>query len=341
MQKDFDDFCPLAIEPQELGDDDFVNQLLDIEEEEERSPTPSNVISSIEPQDSFEMMFGDDDIIAMNRPQENHAPLKETQNDFFAFPPPPPPPFHSSNDSSYGFRSSSHDQSQDFPSEMPFDSSFGHHHQQHHHFRQHPAQQHQQRPSQQHQQQCCYPDSRCCYNKRFYQGYGNHQQAYCTPILSTSHIDEPAKGKIQDGTPISSLLQSSDRLLVTDFTNAVVDQMHVTSFSRRDRKGKRSSFANGYPGISCSHCDGRIGRTGRYFPSSIKTISDSKKSLYAMHKHINSCLKCPDEIKHKVDALFTKHLEERKSNKRQGTQRAYFRKIWQTLHPVEPSSTKF
>ena len=154
MQKDFDDFCPLAIEPQELGDDDFVNQLLDMEEEEERSRTPSNVISSIEPQDSFEIMFGDDDIIPMHKTQENHAPLNETQRDFFAFPPPPPPPFHSSNDS-YGFRSSRHDQSQDFPSETPFDLSYGHHHQQNHH-RQH--------PSQQHQQPCCYPDGRCCYN---------------------------------------------------------------------------------------------------------------------------------------------------------------------------------
>jgi hypothetical protein len=167
---------------------------------------------------------------------------------------------------------------------------------------------------------------------------------YDLPNLPSEKSDEGEKaakeGDIKDGVLISSLLQLTDRMLVTDFTNAVVDEMHVTSFSRRDRKGKRSSFATGYPGISCRHCDGRIGRTGRYFPSSIKTISDSKKSLYAMHKHIASCVKCPDHVKHNVDSLFCQHIEERKTNKRQGTQRAYFRKIWQTLHPVDHACVK-
>lgn len=59
-----------------------------------------------------------------------------------------------------------------------------------------------------------------------------------------------------------------------------------------------------------------------------------------MHKHIASCVKCPDHVKHNVDSLFCQHIEERKTNKRQGTQRAYFRKIWQTLHPVDHACVK-
>ena len=163
----------------------------------------------------------------------------------------------------------------------------------------------------------------------------------CNPSKDVSSDEKIKKLQstpgIEDGTPILSLLDPSDKLLVSEFTNAVVNEMQVTSFSRRDRKGKRSCFPNGYLGMSCRHCDGKIGRTGRYFPSSVKTISDSKKSLYAMHRHMAGCVKCPDEVKHKMDSLFKAHAEKRKVNKRQGTQRAYFRKIWTALHPIEPA----
>jgi hypothetical protein len=157
-------------------------------------------------------------------------------------------------------------------------------------------------------------------------------------VIRTRSNDEfeNVKGSgIPDGTLVSTLLESSDRTLVSDFTNAIVNEMQVTSFNSRDRKGKRSSFPSGYAGMSCRHCDGKVGRTGRYFPSSVKTISDSKKSLYAMYKHLSKCSQCPDDVKLTLGILFQKHTESRKRNRRQGTQRAYFRKIWLALHPVD------
>ena len=133
---------------------------------------------------------------------------------------------------------------------------------------------------------------------------------------------------------ICSFLHHTDRSTVSDFTNAVVDEMEVTSFGHHDsRKGTRGRLPNGFPGMACRHCQGLNGRTGRYFPSSIKTISDSKKSLYAMHKHLATCVECPDEIKHRLDGLFSTHVAARKKNSRHGTQRAFFRKIWAKLHP--------
>ncbi len=154
----------------------------------------------------------------------------------------------------------------------------------------------------------------------------------------TNDKKEMHRKGFHDGVMISSLLDDGDRNLVSEFTNAVVNEMQVTSFGNRDRKGKRSSFPNGYAGMSCRHCDGKVGRTGRYFPSSVKTISDSKKSLYAMHKHLSTCTKCPDSVKLTLDVLFKKHAESRKRNRRQGTQRAYFRKIWHALHPIQDRS---
>ena len=148
--------------------------------------------------------------------------------------------------------------------------------------------------------------------------------------INDIHIDSHGNNSVL----ISSFLQHTDRNMVTDFTNAVVDEMEVTSFGHHDsRKGTRGRLPIGFPGMACRHCKGLNGRTGRYFPSSIKTISDSKKSLYAMHKHLATCVECPDEIKHRLDGLFSSHVAARKKNCRHGTQRAFFRKIWAKLHP--------
>ncbi len=143
---------------------------------------------------------------------------------------------------------------------------------------------------------------------------------------------------LRAGMPISSFLTPSERTQVSDFTNAVVDEMQVTYFKSSDRKGSRALTKIGFTGMSCRHCDGSYGRSGRYFPSSIKTISDSKKSLYAMHKHLDGCQHCPDDIKFRLEKLLKRHIEERKVNRRQGSQRRYFRKIWTSLHP-DSSST--
>jgi hypothetical protein len=139
-----------------------------------------------------------------------------------------------------------------------------------------------------------------------------------------------------EGIQLSTLLQPSDRMLVSEFTNAVVDQLEIAAFCPRDRKGTRNTLAIGFPGFTCTHCKGTKSRTGgRYFPSSIKTMSDSKKTLFAISRHLSICKKCPQEVKDNVENLMSDHLESRKRNNRQGTQRAFFRNIWAFLHPLE------
>ncbi len=147
-----------------------------------------------------------------------------------------------------------------------------------------------------------------------------------------------SRSRIQsrEGMELSTLLQPSDRMLVSEFTNAVVDQLEIASFCPRDRKGTRNNLAIGFPGFTCKHCKGTKSRTGgRYFPSSIKTMSDSKKTLFAISRHLSICKKCPQEIKDKIDSLLNDHIESRKRNNRQGTQRAFFRNIWAFLHPYD------
>ena len=143
--------------------------------------------------------------------------------------------------------------------------------------------------------------------------------------------------------PISSFLRPTDRHMVSDFTNAIIDEMEVTFFGDRDsKKGTRGRLPVGFPGMACRHCkEGAPGfRKGCYFPSSIKTISDSKKTLYSIHKHLMKCSSCPEETKRELNYLFSAHLAMCKSNNRHGNQRAFFRQIWLKLHPPHPDIPK-
>ncbi len=142
------------------------------------------------------------------------------------------------------------------------------------------------------------------------------------------------------GIPISSCLLSSDRNQVSDFTNAVIDEMQVDFFSKADVdiqmfhcRAITTRTPIGFAGMSCRHCGGSNDRSGRYFPLSIKSMSDSKKSLYAMHKHLTKCEKCPQGIRFRLGNFSRAHTEEFRMNRNQGSQRRYFQKIWTSLHP--------
>jgi hypothetical protein len=84
------------------------------------------------------------------------------------------------------------------------------------------------------------------------------------------------------------------------------------------------------PGLACKHCFGGYG-SGRFFPSSIKTLSDTSKTLNVLHNHMMRCRKCPAEIREKLEQLRGSHDEERAKMKF-GSQKAFFARIWERLH---------
>jgi hypothetical protein len=152
---------------------------------------------------------------------------------------------------------------------------------------------------------------------------------------STSLNNSENVGSLQEGTLICTILQESDRKLGTNFINAIVDELEVAFFCNRDRKGKRSALPIRFPGLACRHCKGfsKGRKGGRYFHSSIKTMSDSKKSLLAMYHHLLGCERCPYWTKALIYSLYDDHMKIRKEeDKRHSTQRAFFRRIWAHLH---------
>jgi len=126
------------------------------------------------------------------------------------------------------------------------------------------------------------------------------------------------------------LVTPEDKKLYTDFAYTLLQQMRCCGFTEADRIGKRKNLPLGYTGLACIHCYGGYG-SGRYFPSSVKTMADSSKTLNVIHSHVMKCLKCPQNIKDQLEDLRERHDDDR-ATKKFGSQRAFFQKIWERLH---------
>jgi hypothetical protein len=133
-----------------------------------------------------------------------------------------------------------------------------------------------------------------------------------------------------DATCTIPLVYESDKPYSTDFSYQLMDQMQPCVFTEADRLGKRKGLPPGFPGLACRHCFGGYG-SGRFFPSTIKTLSDTSKTLNVLHNHMMRCRKCPSDVKESLEKLRVSHDEER-SKMKFGSQKAFFGRIWERLH---------
>ena len=176
----------------------------------------------------------------------------------------------------------------------------------------------------------------------------NHPSQHQTPIenFGSSQAQAPIENggskkkdfKQSDSGLTERLIHPLDERFATRFSFAIISNVQKCQYdSMHDKKGKRIGLHSGFPGMSCLHCNGdkRGIRSGRYFPSTIKTMADSKKTLFAIYGHLINCQRCPVEIKSNLVALFDEHVEERKT-KVFGSQKAFFEQIWCRLHGFKP-----
>ena len=136
---------------------------------------------------------------------------------------------------------------------------------------------------------------------------------------------------VNDRDDIKPVVRRTDATLATKFSFAVLAQFCPCAFRATDRQGKRRGLAFGFPGLQCRHCFGADRKGGRFFPSTIKTMADTKKTLVSIKNHLMKCSKCPDPIKEKINELEVTHEEERRAQK-YGSQKAFFSNIWGRLH---------
>ena len=151
---------------------------------------------------------------------------------------------------------------------------------------------------------------------------------------------QPQKGSMipeteQNLAQSAPLVTPEDEPFATAFSYHLLSQMQPCVFTDADRLGKRKGLPPGFPGLACRHCFGGYG-SGRFFPSSIKTLSDTSKTLNVLHNHMMRCRKCPPEVRETLEKLRTTHDEERAKMKF-GSQKAFFARIWDRLHKNDTS----
>lgn len=127
-----------------------------------------------------------------------------------------------------------------------------------------------------------------------------------------------------------NLVEPADRTLSTSFSYFIMSQMRKCHFVEADRLGKRKALPAGFPGLACRHCFGGFG-SGRFFPSTLKTLSDTSKTLNVLHNHMMRCRKCPMDVRDSLTKLKSRHDLER-ARMKFGSQKSFFERIWGRLH---------
>ncbi len=100
-----------------------------------------------------------------------------------------------------------------------------------------------------------------------------------------------AKDDNDDASPL--VVPEDDKF--TKFSFLLMSQMRRCVFTEADRLGKRKGLTNGFAGLACRHCFGGFG-AGRFFPSSIKTFSDTSKTLDVIFSHLDRCRHVPKSV---------------------------------------------
>ena len=144
-------------------------------------------------------------------------------------------------------------------------------------------------------------------------------------------------------TQMQCIVYPEDESESTAFTYYLLSQIQQCSFTEADRLGKRKGLPIGFAGLACRHCYGQYGM-GRFFPSSVKTLSDTSKTLNVLFTHLMRCRNCPVEVSERLVLLQKAHKLERERLKF-GSQKDLMEKIWARLHggstpPTRPSSKR-
>jgi len=139
-----------------------------------------------------------------------------------------------------------------------------------------------------------------------------------------------------EGQPV---IKDSDRQFATAFSFAVLTEVESCIFGPKDITGKRVGLKIGFKGLACRHCRGNRRLGGRLFPSKIKTMSDTNKTLIPLFRHMLKCPAVSASTKEWLEKCKVNHENERKNQKKYGSQKAFFTKIWERLHGKAPGST--
>lgn len=160
------------------------------------------------------------------------------------------------------------------------------------------------------------------------------QQPSSSPNFATVNNKKfPISGERAAGMKV---VEPSDASLATSFSFAVLSEVESCCFRSNDSTGKRK-LPIGFSGLACKYCQGNSKQLGgRLFPSTIKTMSDTNKTLLPMHTHLMRCPFVPKDTKLRLESLKSSHYHEKKNERIYGSQKRFFSNIWRRIHGTDP-----
>lgn len=182
---------------------------------------------------------------------------------------------------------------------------------------------------------------------------GSHSVATSTtPEPSFLDLSDEEMKKLMGHT---QLVKLDDRNYVPDYLFLSMAQLRPCELVESDRTGVYKAREVGFLGLCCKYCGGEPGK-GRYFPQTIRSLSQTTTSA-TIAKHISQkCRAMPANIKNAVTSLkkeqdwLDKLAKDRITNRyesrpKYGSRKVFFEQFWARLHgdnaphsPAEESS---
>lgn len=135
------------------------------------------------------------------------------------------------------------------------------------------------------------------------------------------------KEKESDECDFSPLVLPEDKGTIAEFLYLTMLQLKPCRFKEADRNKRRLKDV-GCKGVECRHCAGLVdGR--KFFWSSVNAV---ESNFVSVHTHVIECKMVPQSLKDELIRLKALRKEQT-SQLKNGSQKAFFLRVWQRLHP--------
>jgi hypothetical protein len=125
--------------------------------------------------------------------------------------------------------------------------------------------------------------------------------ARCRDEDVTATSCDPIDWEAIVSTP-GGLVTMADFGAVSNDQFLALSQMKICYLSEVDKSSWYKDREIGYAGITCCHCNGQLG-SGRFFPKTVKSLSQTSSSHVLIRHFTDCCLACPEEIRSIITRL--------------------------------------
>jgi len=142
-------------------------------------------------------------------------------------------------------------------------------------------------------------------------------------------LDILAQAAFSVTTTNKKLVLPEDKEKIADFLYVVMEQLQPCRFTEADRNKRRVRDV-GCIGVECKHCAGQVD-SRKFFWSSVSAV---ESNFVSVHTHMLECRMVPKPLKDHLIEL-KKLRKAQTAELMTGSQKAFFRRVWERLHKEE------